>query len=68
MKSQNGTIENCEIDGSSMSGLFFDVEMNWPEAFIPRDAKYPGTVVKNIGHEGDSHKPIHKNPKAVNIF
>ena len=70
IKSQNGTIDGCEIDGCGMYGLQFDAELNtaWAEAFIPRDVAVTGTVINNTGNRVGYDVPdgVFISPEAIN--
>ena len=70
IKSQNGTIENCEIDGSSMYGIQFDAELEtyWAEAFIPRDVTATGNIIVNTGNRIGYNVPrgIYISQEAIN--
>jgi len=70
IKSHNGEISNCVIDGSSMEGILFDSEMttgNWNEAGDPQNIVVKNTTITNTGYAHAGFPKIYVSEYAKDI-
>jgi hypothetical protein len=70
IKSHNGEISNCVIDGSSMEGILLDSEMttgNWNEAGDPKNVIVKDIRITNTGYAHAGFPKIYVSKYAKDI-
>ena len=71
IKSRDGVISNCVIDGSSMTGILFDSEMsagNWNESGDPCNITVKNVKIINTGYAHSGFPKIDISQFASNII